>query len=141
MTKKLQLAAFQARTIGQQIECLARLTGAPKSFVCQVRNLFCGKGIGLDSDALPYVAALEEAFTREECIRGTTGRAQRNLAQARRNFKGIGEPFTSFAQAPHYQAPRARRTREVIVDGDHRSLVLPRQLDQMPMVPGPEEQQ
>jgi len=141
MTKKLHNVPFELRTIGQQIESLARLTGAPQSFVCQVRNLFSGKGIALDSDASPYVAALEEAFTREESIRSSTGRAQRNLSQVRGNFKKIGEQFASGHAANRRPGRRVRRTREVIVDGNHRSFVMPRQLDHMPMVPGPEEQQ
>ena len=54
------------KSIGDEIEMLAKLTGAPPEFVEQVRALFLNKAISLDEDATPYSAALEEAFVRAE---------------------------------------------------------------------------
>ncbi len=141
MTKIIYTAPFEPRTIGQQIESLARLTGAPESFVCQVRNLFSGKGITLQTDASPYIAALEEAFTREESIRNSTRRARHNLSRVQSNLQKTGEHHAVRSARAARRARPERRTREVIVDGNHRSFVMPRQLDQFPMVPGPEGQQ
>ena len=81
MTKKLQITTLEPTTIGQQIESLARLTGAPLSFVGQVRNLCSGKGSAVNTNASPCIAALEEAFTREETIGSSTVRARRSLSR------------------------------------------------------------
>ena len=59
----------EPRTIDEHILCLARLTGASETFVCEVRALFLRRGIALDSNAAPYLAALEDAFLREERTR------------------------------------------------------------------------
>jgi hypothetical protein len=59
----------EPRTIDDHILCLARLTGASETFVCEVRALFIRRGIALDSNAAPYLAALEDAFLREERTR------------------------------------------------------------------------
>ena len=67
---------FEPKSIADHIDCLARLTGAPRSFVLQVKDLFGRKGISLETDASPYLAALEEAFRREESIRTSARRAR-----------------------------------------------------------------
>jgi len=140
---------LEPKTIAEHIECLARLTGAPESFVDQVRDLFSSKGIPLESDATPYIGALDEAFTREETIRANTNRATANVSRLKSNFKRIGEAYLE-------QRRQLRRVRTkplasasdgdepantVIVDGDHRSFVMPMQTDRRPMVPGPEDPQ
>jgi hypothetical protein len=140
---------MEPKTIDQQIDCLARLTGAPDSFVTQVRDLFSSKGIPLDADASPYVGALEEAFTREESIRSTTDRARGNVARLQSNFRKIGEAYVEQLQRHKRSRKRAARPREdsregtteVMVDGDHRSYITPVQYESLPMVPGPEEAQ
>jgi hypothetical protein len=145
MGKKRDAMNFEPKTIAQHIKCLARLTGAPESFVSQVRNLFSSKGISLDSDATPYVGALDEAFTREESIRANTRRARRSMARVQSNFKKIGEAYVEqLQQMGHRNAePAAEQSdvTEIIVDGDHRSLVTPLQSEHFPMVPGPEDPQ
>ena len=147
MTQKRESLPMEPKTIDQHIDCLARLTGAPDSFVSQVRDLFSSKGISLDSDATPYVCALEEAFTREESIRSTTDRARENVAKLQNNVRQIGEAYVD--QLRQRKGTRSRRadgasrpsTTEVTVDGDHRSYVAPLQYESFPMVPGPEEAQ
>ena len=81
--------SYEPKSIEQQIDCLARLTGAPESFVNQVRQLFNSKGISLDDDAEPFVPALEEAFRREESIRCSTHRARQNLSKLQESFRKI----------------------------------------------------
>jgi len=61
---------WDSRTIDDQILCLARLTGASDTFVGEVRALFVRRGISLDSAVTPFLAALEDAFLREERMRG-----------------------------------------------------------------------
>ena len=116
----------------------------------QVRDLFSSKGIPLDSDATPYLGALEEAFTREESIRSSTDRARGNVAKLQSNFRKLGEAYTEQLRqlrrkgrsaAPEPAARSKSGTSEVIVDGDHRSYIAPVQYESFPMVPGPEESQ
>jgi hypothetical protein len=59
----------EPRTIDDHILCLARLTGASETFVCEVRALFVRRGISLEANAAPYLSALEDAFLREERTR------------------------------------------------------------------------
>ena len=84
---------FEPRSISDQIDCLARLTCAPQSFVIQVKELFSRKGIPLEADAEPYIAALEEAFRREESIRTSARHARRNIASLHENFSRIGKSY------------------------------------------------
>jgi ABC-type transporter Mla subunit MlaD len=140
---------FELKTIADEIDSLARLTGAPSTFVCQVKDLFSRKGIPLDADASPYVRALEEAFKREESIRTSAHRARRNIARLAENFNKIGRGYVRqleelrriqaglrgrTGQGPKKSAashPRERRRR----------FMMPRVSDGQLMVPGPEEEQ
>jgi hypothetical protein len=146
----------QPKSIEEHIECLARLTGAPVSFVAQVRALFTSKGISLDTDGAPFVKALEEAFRREENIRASSNRAKHQLAKLRDNFRRVGEAYVDqLSQLRRVQSSlreQSRRLRgqapskrpavtRVTISGDHRSLVTKPVREQVPMVPGPKEQQ
>ncbi len=142
---------FRPKTIEQQIDCLARLSGASESFICQVKALFTKKGIPLDSDAAPYQKALEDAFHREEAIRVTSQRARKCLVELHENFGKIGHAYVKqVEQLRKIQSnlrDQARKLRKktdkqsVTIRGDHRSYVTKPQPDSLPMVPGPEETQ
>lgn len=144
----------EPKTLCEQISCLAQLTGAPQTFVMQVRELFSRKGIPLESDAGPYLKALEEAFKREESIRCTTQRARDNIQRLQKNFNRIGEAYVKqlaeLKKLRHGAVSRpgtkkqtsSGSTSEVTIPGgDHRSYVTDRQTDKLPMVPGPKEKQ
>jgi len=138
---------FEPKTIGDQIQCLAQLTGAPDRFIKQVKDLFERKGISLLTDSEPYLNALEHAFRREHSIRMDTKRARESLRQTEKNFAKIGEMYVQHARklrrldgsSPPKSRTRTERTRSVTIKGDHRTFVTPRQRDDYPMVPGPEE--
>ena len=144
----------EPKTLTEQISCLAQLTGAPDSFVTQVRELFSRKGISLDADAGPYLKALEDAFKREESIRCTTERARDNIQRLQKDFNRIGEAYVKqLAELKKLRGGLSARSGskekfssstdgEVhIPGGDHRSFVTPPQSDKLPMVPGPKEKQ
>ena len=141
----------EPKSLAEQISCLAQLTGAPETFVVQVKELFSRKGIRLDSDAGPYLKALEEAFKREESIRYSTERARDNIKRLQSNFNRIGEAYVKQlaalkklrggVRASSRKKP-ARSSDEIpIPGGTHRSFVTPPQTDKFPMVPGPKEKQ
>jgi len=140
---------FELKSIADQIDCLARLTGAPRSFVCQVKDLFSRKGIPLESDASPYLRALEEAFKREETIRTNAHRARRNLARLADNFNRIGRNYVrQLEQLRRMQSDLQARGRESAKQaavpppaGRRRAFMVPRVSDRLLMVPGPEEEQ
>jgi len=147
---------FEPRSIADHIDCLARLTSAPRSFVIQVKELFSRKGIPLETDGEPYVAALEEAFRREESIRTSAHRARRNIASLHENFNKIGRSYVRQLQHKRSAQSGARggsdgeRDRRqqrgwagshIAVPGDHRSIVTRQQREDLPMVPGPKEKQ
>ena len=77
---------IQDNTIGGQIERLAGETGAPESFVERIRELFYSKGISLDCDCDPYIAALEHAFRREQSIRLSALQTRENLERLQRQL-------------------------------------------------------
>jgi hypothetical protein len=141
----------EPKNLSEQISCLAQLTGAPQTFVMQVRELFSRKGIPLESDAGPYLKALEEAFKREENIRCTTERARDNIRRLQSNFSRIGEAYVKqLAELKKLRggrsSPKKKRTARSVDEiqipgGTHRSFVTPPQTDKMPMVPGPKEKQ
>jgi hypothetical protein len=149
------LTMYEPRSIGEHIECLARLTGAPGSFVEQVRALFVAKGISLDTAAGPFIDALEEAFRREERIRTSTYRARQNLTKLSDNFKRIGRAYVeqvgqvgrtrTRVPAPAGRAATAAasegRTTQVTIRGDHRTYVTRTEREELPMVPGPADPQ
>ena len=145
----------QPKSIAEQIDCLARLTGAPVTFVTQVRQLFLTKGISLEDEATPFVAALEEAFRREENIRCSTQRARQNLGKIHDNFRKVGKAYVDqLSQLKRIQSSLQdqsrrlrrklspqRRTTRVTITGDHRTLVTRQEREELPMVPGPEDVQ
>jgi hypothetical protein len=147
---------FEPKTISDHIDCLARLTGAPRSFVLQVKDLFSRKGISLDADASPYLAALEEAFRREESIRAGARRARSNIARTHESFSKIGRNYVrQFERMKKMQSNLRGRTKrardrragrgaggaQISIPGDHRSIVTRQESDDLPMVPGPKEEQ
>lgn len=147
----------QPRSIEDHIRCLARLTGAPHTFIDQVRSLFTSKGIPLASMAGPFVKALDEAFRREEHIRGSSHTVQHQLASMRENFRRVGKAYVDqlsqlrrLHSSLQEQSQRLRRklltrrgreTSRVMIKGDHRSFVTAPEREQIPMVPGPKEPQ
>lgn len=144
----------EPKTLAEQIQCLARLTGAPRSFVMQVKELFSRKGISLDAHAEPYLKALEEAFRREENIRCTTERARTHIQKLQQNFNRIGEAYVKqlaelrrlrggSAAVDRWRDPDFEEVSDEIAipGGDHRTFVSPRQTDRLPLVPGPKEEQ
>jgi hypothetical protein len=139
---------YEPKSIDEQIDCLARLTGAPDSFVAQVRQLFTRKGISLEEDATPYVRALEEAFVREESIRA--GARERGAQEA----NPLGQSASSLAKSYLQQMKRLRRLQSgsdappAAASGDDgwasaagQSVVMQPQRDDLPMVPGPDDVQ
>jgi len=140
---------FELKTIGEHIDSLARLTGAPRSFVCQVKDLFSRKGISLESDASPYLRALEEAFKREEAIRTSAHRARRNIARLAENFNRIGRGYVrqleqlrriqSGLQESSAEGSRERAASRGAAKG--RRFMMPQVSDHVLMVPGPEDEQ
>ncbi len=147
----------QPKSIEDHIQCLARLTGAPNAFIDQVRSLFTSKGIPLASMAGPFVKALDEAFRREEHIRASSHTVQHQLASLRENFRKVGKAYvdqlsqlrrvhSSLQDHSHrlrrkLLAGQGRETSRVMIKGDHRSFVTAPEREQIPMVPGPKEQQ
>ena len=144
----------QPQSIGDHIDCLARMTGAPIAFVDQVRGLFLAKGISLDSDGEPFIEALEEAFRREERIRNTTQRARDNLAKLQQNFRKVGRAYVdqftkkkkpgaepTFTPAASANSSSKAKTTRVTIRGDHRTLVTRTEREELPMVPGPDDPQ
>jgi len=145
---------YDIKSIADQIECLARLTGAPTTFVDQVRKLFTRKGISLAVDSSPYVKALEEAFIREESIRASTEQTRVSVASSVTDFKKIGKTYVRQlerlrrVQAGLRDKRRSGRTAApdsstVQIDPEisARSLVTRQQHEDMPMVPGPDDLQ
>lgn len=146
---------IEPKSIAEHIDSLAQLTGAPQSFVMQVKELFSRKGIPLDADAAPYLRALEEAFKREESIRTSAQRARRNIARLAENFNKIGKSYVrqlehlrkiqSGLQEQGRQAERVTPTpNDPARPGrreERRPLMLRQDSDKLPMVPGPKEEQ
>jgi hypothetical protein len=145
---------FDPKSISDQIQCLARLTGASEPFVAQVMALFEKKGISLSAEATPYIEALEEAFRREESIRTSSARARNNLSTLQSKFKKVGQAYVQQVERLRQsqsnlqgQAQRLRggkgggSGRPVVIHGDHRTYVTKPQREDLPLVPGPKEQQ
>ena len=147
---------FEPKSIEEHIECLARLTGAPASFVGQVKSLFATKGISLAEDATPYLTALEEAFRREESIRANSQRARESVSRVENSFNTVGREYVKQLDRlkqvqSSLRGGEGRKSRGSakkvagnelrIPGGDHRTYITAPQKDQMPMVPGPTEDQ
>lgn len=146
--------SYLPKSISEHIECLARLTGAPESFVIQVKELFSRKGIALDEEAEPYLKALEEAFRREECIRFGARRAQQNISTLQENFQKIGrayvEQLSQLRKIKVSLKVPARRAGDrgkgvtstrITIKGGERTLVTRTEREELQMVPGPQELQ
>ena len=148
------------QTIAGFIDRVSRRTGASEPFVEQVRELFLKKGITLDSQAAPYLQAIEEAFNREQAIRATSLRAKDNVQQLRQNFSKIGNAYSrQLDQLKKIQSKLQAQTRRmmkeqrpvehtragnrpsqsVAIRGDHRSYVTRPEREELPLVPGPKE--
>jgi hypothetical protein len=145
---------YDTKSIAEQIDCLARLTGAPESFVDQVRELFTRKGISLEDDSAPYTKALEEAFIREESIRASARQARTTMAASGTDFRKIGRAYVQQverlrrAQAARRGKRKASRPSETEpaeaateAGRSSQGLVTRQQNEDLPMVPGPEDLQ
>jgi len=141
-------------TIRGHIDWLARRTGAPRSFILQVQALFRHKGISLEDEATPYLAALEEAFRREAAIRDTAGRARRSIAELNAQFSRIGASYRqqlaqlrrirSSLQASSASDARSKpggRPGATVIAASGRLVVTRPQQDGHTMVPGPDDLQ
>ena len=84
--------AARRLTIAGQIDELARLTGAPRSLVEEIRNIFLRRGVRLEADALPYLEVLEETFSRAAML-------ERESAAARAAFARLEENSRRFADS------------------------------------------
>lgn len=136
-------------SIDDEIEMLARLTGAAPAFVEQVRALFRSKAISLQEDVGPFQAALEDAFRREESLRACSKRARQgisgireNLGRARELNRESAERLREASASLERNAGRIRRSAErlgsaawVLSPGRKpvRDAALP------PIVPGPDD--
>ena len=147
---------YEPKSINEHIDCLARLTGAPATFVEQVRSLFVGKGISLSSEAQPFLGALDEAFRREENVRMTSAKAKTGIPKLHPSIKNFGKNYTSQVQQlkrvqeqlrektrrlQRKSPSRSDSTMHVTIKGDHRTFVTRPVREELPMVPGPEELQ
>lgn len=81
------------RTIAEEIDRLAQETGASPAFVAQVRDFFFGKRIDIESDAEPYLPALQESFLLEETVRRNTVRARENLVKLQDSLRLVGTTY------------------------------------------------
>ncbi len=145
------MSARSFTSIADEIEMLARLTGASPAFVDQVRALFLSKAISLDEDVSPFQAALEDAFRREESLRSSAQHAQRKVSRVR-------ETLSRADQLSHDSAERIREARASLERSATRlresgarigaaSWVMSpgrrpvRDTDTAPIVPGPDDVQ
>jgi hypothetical protein len=145
------MSARRPRSIAEEIEILARLTGAPSAFVEQVRALFTSKAISLDEGVEPFLTALEEAFRREEMIRTSAAQvrrglsvAQETLGRARDLCRGQADQLR---RARTHLENSARRIREGNENLEAAAYALGirrgacRETDAAPIVPGPKDLQ
>jgi len=79
------------RSIGYQIEELARLTGAPRSLVEEIRDIFLRRGVLLEDDALPYLEVLEETFSRASMLERESESARAALARLEENSRRFAD--------------------------------------------------
>jgi hypothetical protein len=145
------MSARRPRSIAEEIEILARLTGAPSAFVEQVRALFTSKAISLDEGVEPFLTALEEAFRREEMIRTSSAEARRGLTRMHASLARVRDLYRE--QAEHLRsaearlAQSARRIRESGERLEAAAYALGirrgacRETDAAPIVPGPKDVQ
>jgi hypothetical protein len=139
----------RSKSIAEEIEILARLTGAPSAFVEQVRALFTTKAISLDEAVEPFLPALEEAFHREQTIRSSSTETGRRVARIQENCGHARELCRD--QADQHRRARAhlqssaRRIGEGGEKLDAAAFALgirrgfQREVELDPIVPGPKE--
>lgn len=106
------------QTLAQSIATLARETRAPAAFVERVRTLFEGRGIPLDSNAAPFVKALDDAFRRHATVRKSLARAYRNLGVMQSDLEELNT-------ALHRRLERLRSIRRDIRSRDAATGVEP----------------
>jgi hypothetical protein len=145
------MSGSRPKSIAEEIEILARLTGAPVTFVEQVCALFTSKAISLDEAAEPFLSALEEAFRREETIRASSTEARRNLTRMQEGLGRAGdicrEQADQLRQAKAHLENSARRIRESGERLEAAAFALgirrgfQRETDADPIVPGPKDLQ
>jgi len=137
------------KSIAEEIEILARLTGAPSAFVEQVRALFTSKAISLDEAVEPFLPALEEAFRRERTIRTSSTEARRHVTRMRENLGRARDLCQDQAdqlrKAKAHLENSARRIRESGERLEAAAFALgvrrgfQREIDVDPIVPGPKD--
>jgi len=79
------------RSIGYQIEELARLTGAPRSLVEEIRGIFLKHGVSMQEDALPYLEVLEETFSRAAMLERENASARTALSRLEENSRRFAD--------------------------------------------------
>ncbi|HET8947058.1 MAG TPA: hypothetical protein VFQ07_08740 [Candidatus Polarisedimenticolia bacterium] len=79
------------RSIGYQIEELARLTSAPRSLVEQIREIFLRRGVAMQEDALPYLEVLEETFSRAAMLERENASARAALFRLEENSRRFAD--------------------------------------------------
>jgi hypothetical protein len=79
------------RSIGYQIEELARLTGAPRSLVEEIQGMFLRRGVSLQEDSLPYLEVLEETFSRAAMLERENASARTALARLEENSRRFAD--------------------------------------------------
>jgi hypothetical protein len=143
------MASSHPKSIAEEIEILARLTGAPTAFVEQVRALFTSKAISLDEEAEPFLPALEEAFRREQTIRTSSAEARRHVLRAQESLGRTTDIYRDQAEqlrrAKAQLENSARRIREsgqrleaaAFALGVRRGFQRDTEVD--PIVPGPKD--
>jgi hypothetical protein len=137
------------KSIAEEIEILARLTGAPSAFVEQVRALFTNKAISLDEAVEPFLPALEEAFRCEQTIRASSTDARRHVARMQEDLGRTRDLCRDQAgqlrKARAHLETSARRIRESGERLEAAAFALgirrgfQREIDLDPIVPGPKD--
>ena len=130
-------------SLDASIVLLAADSGASAAFVAKVKALFEAKGISLERSAGPYLAALREAFRREESLRRLSDRSSEALARARHDLGRLGADWDrelahlrALQDALHAQARRLRsRVEQLVVPPG--TVLCPGSVE-LPFVPGPD---
>ncbi len=145
------MSGQRPKSIAEEIEILARLTGASPVFVEQVRTLFASKAISLDEAVDPFLTALEEAFRREEEIRASSERARQSLFKVQQSFGRVREMYRERADDLNQAKARLDRSaRQVRASGERLAAAafalgsrrsVGRETDAATVVPGPKDLQ
>lgn len=136
-------------SIERAIVALAAAYNAPAEFVQQVRELFIRRGVSLDSPSTPFQAALVQAFQREDIERKASAvnhrmeAVQDKIRRATKICQDNAKKLVAMHNRLKHTHKTAKKTipvhdgKHVTIKGDHRTLVLPFQRDNLQMVPGP----